>query len=422
MSAPEVIVYSSTGCPYCEKVKSFLKEQGIEFEERNASIHKEYFDQLKERKIFGTPATLINGKLVLGFQEKKFNKLLGLTEDQAPLVSTTPQAETNVANADSIFQPVSEKILEEVYDFVTIGGGPAGASAAVYAARGKLKTLVIDKAPKAGTLAITHKIANYPGVREELPGLELLTRMQAQAKDFGAEFVRSTVLSVDFSNEIKLIELAEGRIKAKSVFIGVGAKAPSSKIKGEEEFTGRGVSYCSTCDAAFYQDQEVAVVGDNDEAIHEAQNLAKYCKTVKLLIPTELKGDVDLTLLENNPKVEIYKRHRVREIAGTDSVEKVIVLTDKREEQVWDVDGIFLYLCGMMPGTDFLKGAVMRDEEGYVMVDDLLRTNVDGVFAGGDARRTPIKQAVISAADGAIAALSAEQHVNKRSKLRPQYS
>ncbi|WP_084375012.1 FAD-dependent oxidoreductase [Neobacillus soli] len=422
MSAPEVIVYSSTGCPYCEKVKSFLKGQGIEFEERNASIHKEYFDQLKERKIFGTPATLINGKLVLGFQEKKFNKLLGLTEDQSPMATTTPQAETNIENADSIFQPVSEKILEEVYDFVTIGGGPAGASAAVYAARGKLKTLVIDKAPKAGTLAITHKIANYPGVREELTGLELLTRMQAQAKDFGAEFVRSTVLSVDFSDEIKLIELAEGRIKAKSVFIGVGAKAPSSKIKGEEEFTGRGVSYCSTCDAAFYQDQVVAVVGDNDEAIHEAQNLAKYCKTVKLLIPTELKGDVDFTLLENNPKVEIYKRHRVREITGTDSVEKVIVLTDKRVEQVWDVDGIFLYLGGMMPGTDFLKGSVMRDEEGYVMVDDLLRTNVDGVFAGGDARRTPIKQAVISAADGAIAALSAEQHVNKRSKLRPQYS
>jgi thioredoxin reductase (NADPH) len=421
LPTPEIIVYSSTGCPYCEKVKTFLKDHGFTYEERNASIHKEYFDQLKERKIYGTPATLIDGKLVLGFQEKKFNKLLGLLEDQAPVVSHS-QPETTEANTDSIFQSVNDKVLEGVYDFVTIGGGPAGASAAVYAARGKLKTLVIDKAPKAGTLAITHKIANYPGVREEVTGLELLTRMQAQAKDFGADFVRSTVLSVDFTNEIKKIELAEGTIQAKSVFIGVGAKAPSGKIKGEEEFTGRGVSYCSTCDAAFYQDRIVAVVGDNDEAIHEAETLAKYCKTVKLLIPTELKGDVDLSHLENNPKAEIYKRHRVREIIGTDSVEKIVVLTDKKEEQVWDVDGIFLYLGGMMPGTDFLNGAVMRDEEGYVMVDEYLRTNVDGVFAGGDARRTPIKQAVISAADGAIAALSAEQHVNKRTKLRPQYS
>ncbi|MDN3019280.1 FAD-dependent oxidoreductase [Paenibacillus sp. BSR1-1] len=418
MSKHEVIVYSSSGCPYCEKVKSYLKEKGIEFEERNASIHKEYFDQLKERKIFGTPATFINGKLVLGFQEKKFIKLLGLSEEDKPAEIYTPQPESE----ESIFQPVNEKILEEVYDFVTIGGGPAGASAAVYAARGKLKTLVIDKAPKAGTLAITHKIANYPGVREEVTGLELLTRMQAQAKDFGAEFVRSTVLSVDFSNEIKMIEVAEGTIKAKSVFIAVGAKAPSSKINGEEEFTGRGVSYCSTCDAAFYQDQVVAVVGDNDEAIHEAEILAKYCKKVKLLIPTELKGDTDLSSLEDNPKVEIYRRHRVREINGTDSVEKLGILNDKKEVETWNVDGIFLYLGGMKPGTDFLNGAVMRDEEGYVIVDDHLRTNVDGVFAGGDARRTPIKQAVISAADGAIAALSAEQHVNKRTKLRPQYS
>ena len=423
MGKHEVIVYSSTGCPYCEKVKSYLKENGIEFEERNASIHKEYFDQLKERKIYGTPATLINGKLVLGFQEKKLNKLLGLEEEENKAAAVVSVPDTKEETADSIFISVNDRVLDEVYDLVTIGGGPAGASAAVYAARGKLKTLVIDKAPKAGTLAITHKIANYPGVREEVTGLELLTRMQAQAKDFGAEFVRSTVLSVDFSGEIKKIEVAEGTIKAKSVFIGVGAKAPAGKIKGEEEFTGRGVSYCSTCDAAFYQDRIVAVVGDNDEALHEAETLAKYCKTVKLLIPTEqLKGEVDLSSLESKPNVEVYRRHRVREIIGTDSVEKIVILNDKKEEVNWDVDGIFLYLGGMKPGTDFLQGAVARDEEGYIIVDEYLRTNVEGVFAGGDARRTPIKQAVISAADGAIAALSAEQHVNKRAKLRPQYS
>ncbi|NMD69062.1 FAD-dependent oxidoreductase [Bacillus sp. DNRA2] len=429
MSKPEIIVYSSTGCPHCEKVKAALKDWGFEYEERNASIHKEYFDQLRERKIMGTPATLINGKLVLGFQEKKLKKLLGITDEQAAAAAASTNATATTAapqeqgDADSIFKPVTADVLNEVYDLVTIGGGPAGASAAVYAARGKLKTLVIDKAPKAGTLAITHKIANYPGVREELTGLELLTRMQAQAKDFGADFVRTTVLSVDFTEEIKKIVVAEGTIQAKSVFIGVGAKAPSSKIAGEEEFTGRGVSYCSTCDAAFYQDRVVAVIGDNEEAIHEAEVLSKYCKTVKLLVPlAQVKGEADLSGLESKPNVEIYKRYRLKEIQGTDSVEKIVILDDQKAEQTWDVDGVFLYLGGMMPGTDFLKDTVKRDEEGYIIVDDYLRTNVDGVFAGGDARRTPIKQAVISAADGAIAALSAEQHVNKRSKLRPQYS
>lgn len=426
MSNIEIIVYSSTGCPYCEKVKTFLNDWGFSYEERNVSINKEYFDQLQAKKIFGTPATFINGKLALGFQEKKLKKLLGLDEDATPaIIANENQLEVNHhSNERELFQAVTNNILDEVFDFVAIGAGPAGASAAVYGARGKLKTLVIDKAPKAGTLAVTHKIANYPGVKEELTGLELLTRMQEQARDFGARFVRSTVLSVDFSDEeVKKIQVAEGTIKAKSVFIGVGAKAPSSKITGEEEFTGRGVSYCSTCDAAFYQDRVVAVVGDNEEAVHEAETLSKFCSEVKVLIPTNsLKGDVSLEELEQKANVKIYKKYRLKEITGTDAVENIIVLDDQKKEQTWAVDGVFIYLGGIKPGTDFLGTAVDRDEDGYINVDENMRTNVEGVFAGGDARRTPIKQAILSAADGAIAAMSADQYVNNRSKVRPQYS
>lgn len=283
---------------------------------------------------------------------------------------------------------------------------------------------MIDKAPAAGTLAITHKIANYPGVREELTGLDLLLRMQAQAKDFGTTFIRTNVLSVDFSDpEIKKLEVPEGTIKAKSVFIAVGAKAPSSKIKGEEEFTGRGVSYCSTCDAAFFQDRVVAVMGETEEAAYEAAALSKFCKEVKLLVPTgKFKGNVDVADLEQKDNISIYYKYRVKEIHGEKKVEKITIQDDNRTLQTWDVDGIFLYMAGMKPSTDFLKDAVERDKEGYVNVDEYLRTSVDGVFAGGDARRTPIKQAVISAADGAIASLGADQHVNKRKSIRPQYS
>lgn len=423
-----VIVYTSQGCPYCKKVKEQLTAWDIQFDERNVSENYEYFEELQQKKIFGTPATYINGKLVLGFQEAKMKKLLNLPEDfEAPKKEEASSSEVKSRNEETsagIFQSVDENILDEVYDLVTIGGGPAGASAAVYAARGRLKTLVIDKAPAAGTLAITHKIANYPGVREELTGLELLQRMQEQAHDFGAKFVRTTVLSVDFSDpDIKKLEVAEGTIKAKSIFIAVGAKAPSSKIKGEEEFTGRGVSYCSTCDAAFFQDRTVIVTGDNEEAVHEAEALAKFCKEVRFLIPTgNVKGQADLSTLETKDNVKIYKKYRVKEIIGENSVEKAVVQNEQKEMETWEIDGVFLYLAGMKPGTDFLKDSVARDTEGYINVDDMLQTSVPGVFAGGDARRTPIKQAVLSAADGAIAALGADAHVNKRSQLRPQYS
>lgn len=419
MSSFEVMVYTSSGCPYCEKVKNQLDEWGIEYEVRNVSIHKEYFDELREKKVFGTPATYVNGKLILGFQDKKFKKAFGFEETEQ---ASEESKKKEVTVEDTVFDNVDQDVLAKVYDFVMIGGGPAGASAAVYAARAKLKSLVIDKAPKAGTLALTHKIANYPGIRESVTGLELLTRIQVQAKDFGAKFVRSNVISVDFSNEIKEITIAEGVVKAKVVFVAVGAKAPASKIIGEEEYVGRGVSYCSTCDAAFYEGKRVVVVGDNDEAIYEAASLAKFCKEVRLLIPSgTIRGEASLTNVESKANVVIYKKHRIKEIKGEDNVEKVVVVDDNREELEWNVDGVFLYLGGMKPGTDLFKEALLRDEEGYVIVDDHLRTNVPGVFAGGDARKTPIKQAVISAADGAIAALGADQYINNRTKLKPQY-
>ncbi|MGO4886567.1 FAD-dependent oxidoreductase [Anaerobacillus sp. MEB173] len=414
----KITLYSSTGCPYCVKIKNDLKAWGYDYEEKNVTENPDYFEDLHKHGIFSVPVTFVGDEPFIGYRPKKMAKALGVTGDKA---QAKPEAESE--NAEELFQPVEGKILDEVWDFVTIGGGPAGAAAAVYASRGQLKTLIIDKAPAAGTLAITHKIANYPGVRGELTGQELLSQMQLQAKDFGTTFVRSNVLSADFSGEIKELELPEGKIKAKSVFIAVGAKAPGSKIKGEEEFTGRGVSYCSTCDAAFFNNRVVAVSGDTEEAVHEAQALAKFASEVKFLVPTnKLKGDADVSEIEKLDNVVIHWNHRVKEIIGDKKVDKIVVRDADKNEVTWDVDGIFLYLAGMKPGTDFLRGQVELDAEGYVDVDSELRTSVDGVFAGGDARKTPIKQAVISAADGCIAAMGADQHVNKRKKLRPQYS
>jgi thioredoxin reductase (NADPH) len=413
-----IILYSSTGCPYCEKMKNEFKEWGFQYEERNVTENPQFFDDLHEQGMFSTPVAFIDGEAFIGYRPNKMKKALGITAEKAkPEAATTEKKE-------EFFQEPTKEVFDEVYDFVTIGGGPAGASAAVYAARARLKTLIIDKSPTSGTLAITHKIANYPGVPGEITGQELLEKMHIQAKDFGTTMIRSNVLSVDFSNEdVKLLELPEGTIKAKSVFIAVGAKAPGKKINGEEEFTGRGVSYCTTCDAAFFKDRIVAVVGDTDEAVHETLALSKFAKEVNLLVPTnKLKGDTSDEELRSKDNVNILWNHRLKEIQGDKKVEKIIVRDAEKNEITWEIDGVFLYLAGLKPGTDFLKNAVNRDAEGYVNVDETLRTSVDGVFAGGDARRTPIKQAVISAADGCIAALGADQHVNKRKQMKAQYS
>lgn len=434
--ASKVTVYTSTGCPKCKQVKEQLAAWGVAFEERNVTDSQEHFKALQERKIFGTPATIIADRFVLGFQPEKLEKRLrdsGISIDMsqtgdassAEAASSNPAAERDAdAHSESIFSDWDHAYSEKTFDFVVIGGGPAGASAAVYAARAKLDTLVVDKAPAAGTLATTHKIANYPGVRKEVSGIELLQEMQLQAKDFGASFLRAQVLGVDFSDpDVKKIETPSGTIQAKTVFIGVGAKAPSSKIKGEEKLAGHGVSYCSTCDAAFYEGQTVAVTGSTEEAVHEATVLARFCKEVHFLLPTEqMKGEDYLQRLKEYDNIKLYTKHRIKEIAGDEHVEGITVQDDKRKLHTWQVDGVFLYLAGMKPGTDFLGDAVKRDSEGYIEVNERLETNVKGVYAGGDARRTLVKQAVISAADGCMAALGAESLVKKRDKPLPQYN
>lgn len=412
------MIYSNTGCPYCEKIKNELKEWGYSYEEKNVAENPQFFEDLHEQGIFSTPVVYIDGEAFIGYRPNKMKKALGVTGEKPKEASTEEKAK-------ELFVEPTKEIFDEIYDFVTIGGGPAGSSAAVYASRARLKTLMIDKSPSSGTLAITHKIANYPGVPGELTGQELLERMHAQAKDFGTTMIRSNVLSVDFSDEdVKRLVLPDGVIKAKSIFIGVGAKAPGSKIKGEEEFTGRGVSYCSTCDAAFFMNRTVAVVGDTEEAVHEALALSKFAKEVNLLVPTnKLKGEATVDELKTKDNIVIHWNHRLKEIHGDKKVERMIVRDAEKNEVTWEIDGVFLYLAGLKPGTDFLMDAVERDAEGYINVDTFtLRTNIDGVFAGGDARRTPIKQAVISAADGCIAALGADQHVNKRKQMKPQYS
>ncbi|MHB9145495.1 MAG: NAD(P)/FAD-dependent oxidoreductase [Symbiobacteriia bacterium] len=317
--------------------------------------------------------------------------------------------------------PAARQLLEgDVYDVAVIGAGPAGAAAALYAARSRLSTVVLDKAPSNGALAITHQIANYPGVQENLTGQELLDRMRQQAADFGALFVQTSVQTVTLDREEKEIFTNDGILRARSVVVAVGARGRTRKLPGEEELLGRGVSYCATCDGAFYQDKVVAVVGDNEEAVQEARVLTEFARKVYLLVPGEAVWGMESGERPILPNLEIRLLTKTLRILGSPWITGVEVQHKGASPAVLPVDGAFVYLSGSRPGTDFLMGQAPLDEEGYMLVDDTMATAVAGVYAAGDARRTPIKQAVIAAADGALAAVAAEKYVRGHRRLVQQ--
>ncbi|WP_139491872.1 NAD(P)/FAD-dependent oxidoreductase [Brevibacillus dissolubilis] len=306
-----------------------------------------------------------------------------------------------------------------MYDVIIIGAGPAGASAAIYTARGNLKTLVIDKAPTTGALAMTHKIANYPGVEGELTGKELLDKMRNQAISFGAEFIQTQISAVDVEDETKYVFTADGTYEAKAVIVATGSKGRNRMLPGEEKLLGRGVSTCATCDGAFFQDKEVVVIGENEEALDEVLALGKFASHIHFIIPrAELQGVEEMPEL---PKTTLYYRTRPVEILGENKVEGVRIRDNNGGEQDIVVDGVFVFLSGSKPGTDFLDGQVPLDEENFMILDDFMQSTVPGVFGAGEVRRTPVKQAVVAAADGAIAAMAVDKYINKRSKVVPQY-
>jgi thioredoxin reductase (NADPH) len=306
-----------------------------------------------------------------------------------------------------------------MYDVIIIGGGPAGASAAVYTARGKLSTLVLDKAPNAGALALTHMIANYPGVTEELSGKELLDRIRGQAESFGAEFKQTSISAVDLEGETKYVFTADGMFEARAVIIATGSKGRNRMLPGEEELLGRGVSSCATCDGAFYTGKEVAVIGDSEEALEEAEALVKFASRIHFIVPRpELQGVAHPPEL---PGTEMYYRTRPLGIVGSDHVEGLRIKSSHGEEQLLKVDGVFVFLSGSKPGTDFLQDQVPLDAEGFMILDELMQSEVPGVFGAGEVRRTPVKQAVVAAADGAIAAMAVDKFIRRREHLVPQY-
>lgn len=310
--------------------------------------------------------------------------------------------------------------MKKVYDVVIIGAGPAGLTAGIYAARAKMKTLILEKEKAGGQIVITDEVANYPGSIKDVTGPSLIARMVEQADEFGAERVLDEVIELELKDKIKVLKGKKGEYQTKSVIIATGCKPRPIGCPGEKEFIGKGVSYCATCDADFFEDFEVYVVGGGDSAVEEALYLSKFARKVTIIHRRdELRAAKSIQEKAfKNEKIDFIWSSVVKEIKGEGIVESMILHNRKTDEDIEifadendGTFGIFVFI-GSDPTTGLFKG-FFNMENGYIKTDECMKTNIPGVFAAGDCRLKPLKQVVTATADGAIAAVQAEKYIEK---------
>ena len=298
-----------------------------------------------------------------------------------------------------------------VYDVVIIGGGPAGLTAGIYVKRAMLDAVLLEKMGVGGQIIVTDMVENFPGFLE-ISGADLAAKFEAQASKFGLEMKGMVeVDAIEEKGNIKIIKTTEGDIETKSVIIASGTTPKKLGAKGEIEFTGRGVSYCATCDGFFFRDKVVVVIGGGDSAITEAIYLTKMAKKVIVVHRRdELRAEkINQEHAFSNPKISFIWDSVLEEIVGKTIVEKVILrnLKTNAASEV-KTDGVFIYV-GLIPNTKFAD--VKKDEWGFIIANDKMETSVKGIFVAGDCRVTPLRQIATAVGDGAIAAVSAERYL-----------
>ncbi|MBY0759513.1 MULTISPECIES: thioredoxin-disulfide reductase [Sellimonas] len=312
--------------------------------------------------------------------------------------------------------------MSKIYDVIILGAGPAGLAAGLYAGRSRLSTLIIEKGKDGGQIAITDEIENYPGqIVEGESGPSLIARMTEQVEKFGAERVTDVINSVELEGEVKKLKSAKAEYLGKTVIIATGAFARPIGCKGEKEFMGKGVSYCATCDANFFEDFEVFVVGGGDSAVEEAMYLTKFARKVTIIHRRdELRAAKSIQEKAfKNDKLHFLWDTVVEELDGDGILSSMVVKNVKTGElttiEADEEDGMFgvFGFIGTIPNSKIFEGIIDMDERGYIKGDENMHTNIPGVFVAGDVRIKSLRQVVTAAADGAIAATQAEKYINE---------
>lgn len=309
--------------------------------------------------------------------------------------------------------------LQNHFDVIVIGGGAAGLTAGIYLSRAKMKTLILNEGTVGGQMVLTHEIANYPGI-ESISGYELARNMKSQAQKFGC-VIKSNIKITEFdlAGDVKKITVNnKDTYTSNAVIIATGGRSRTIGAIGEDEFKGKGISYCATCDGDFFQDKEIIVVGGGNSALEEAVSLTKYASKVTIVHQFDHFQAFQHYVEEAkaHPKIDFIMESKIIEFIGNEKLERVKIQNQKTNEITeMNIDGVFIFI-GYVPNTEKLKGIVELNQWNEIIVDKNMATNIPGVFAAGDSIAKRFRQVTTAVADGTIAALAASEYVNNLKK------
>ena len=303
----------------------------------------------------------------------------------------------------------------DIYEVIIIGGGPAGLTAGLYASRAGLTTLMIEKGLFGGQITYAEHVENFPGFPEGISGMELGDKMRVQGEKYGLKTITAEVTGLEMKGALKIVKTTEGDFTGRVVILAGGAIRRKLGVEGESRLTGRGVSYCAVCDAAFFHDQKLAVVGGGDTAITEALHLTKFASKI-IIIHRRNQLRAALILQEkirSEPKINFLWDTTISAIEGKDNVERLKLLNVKtNQNSVLEVNGVFISV-GINPDTEYLRGILPLDESGYIITNEKMETPLPGILAAGDIRHNSARQAITAAGDGATAAIYAQKYLTE---------